>query len=562
MLTYYPLLTTSMYKLFSIIGLLFYGVSIVSTQFVEPPKDLKTVKGHANTTVRFKEVPHGICETHKGVKSFSGYVDTAEDEHMFFWFFESRNDPKNDPLTIWFNGGPGSSSMIGLFQEVGPCRMWPNGTLYDNEFSFNEVSNLLVIDQPVSTGFSYSKVGPVILDTNSGSIKTLEKENCPDYISVSEKCATLSIPESTKSPKSTKEAAPAVWKTIRGFLGAFPEYSRASLHIATESYGGHYAPVFGMHFLEQNDLKLDGTVPLHLESIMIGNGWYDPMVQYAAYYNFTVSPGNTYDLRPYDKTQENKLYNSIYGAGKCVDQLKDCYHTGSNKVCRKADNYCARNVEQYLNLLVRRDEYDIREMEPDPFPYGSYASYLNKPHVLTAIGAYQNYTESSNVVWDAFKTTGDDARRQGSTKYLKALLEHGVTVTLLAGDADYNCNWIGNEIIANKVGGLSIMKAGYQDILVSTSSVPGQVKQAGSFSFSRIYYSGHEVPFYQPQAALELHYRTVHGLDIATGKHKVTKDYITKGPLHSVFREGNSTVQFQRLPVDAIYSTDTYGPAK
>lgn len=83
-------------------------------QLPEEPTGIKTIETDNNVTIRYKEPK--ICETTEGVKSYSGYVDLAPDSHTFFWFFEARHDPENAPITLWLNGGPGSDSLIGLFQ--------------------------------------------------------------------------------------------------------------------------------------------------------------------------------------------------------------------------------------------------------------------------------------------------------------------------------------------------------------------------------------------------------------------------------------------------------------
>jgi carboxypeptidase C (cathepsin A) len=98
-----------------------------------------------------------ICETTPGVKSFSGYVhlppgaleDLGEQTdypiNTFFWFFESRKDPANAPLAIWMNGGPGSSSLLGLFVENGPCYVnEDSNSTRLSEWSWNNEGSLLI----------------------------------------------------------------------------------------------------------------------------------------------------------------------------------------------------------------------------------------------------------------------------------------------------------------------------------------------------------------------------------------------------------------------------------
>jgi hypothetical protein len=74
---------------------------------------------------------------------------------------------------------------------------------------------------------------------------------------------------------------------------------------------------------------------------------------------------------------------------------------------------------------------------PDPFPYEYYVSYLNTAEVQAAIGAYQNFSESSEAVYQAFTATGDDNREDGTIQAIKKLLDQGIYVFQYAGDADY-----------------------------------------------------------------------------------------------------------------------------
>ncbi|KAF7288068.1 hypothetical protein GWI33_000122 [Rhynchophorus ferrugineus] len=119
-------------------------------------------RGFSNREITFAQEARNAAEVHldafQDVVSYSGYfnVDKENNASLFFWYFPSANDYQNDPVVLWLQGGPGSSSLYGLFIENGPFAVESDGSVSLREYSWHKNHSLIFIDQPVGTGFSYT----------------------------------------------------------------------------------------------------------------------------------------------------------------------------------------------------------------------------------------------------------------------------------------------------------------------------------------------------------------------------------------------------------------------
>ena len=211
-------------------------------------------------------------------------------------FFEARNLPESAPLLLWLNGGPGCSSSGGLFFELGPCTITsPNSTVF-NPHSWNEHANIIFLDSPVGTGWSYASDGSTV--------------------------------------NSLAELATDVHAFLALFITNFPEYAKAPFHLAAESWGGHYAPNIASVIHRKN--KEPGMTKINLASVVIVNGLTEPLTQFASVPDYACGGAPYPPLDP--AGTECALLRKE--SPICSKLIQACYDFPSKLTCDPATQYC------------------------------------------------------------------------------------------------------------------------------------------------------------------------------------------------------------------------------
>ncbi|KAL8970015.1 MAG: hypothetical protein Q9197_004047 [Variospora fuerteventurae] len=541
-------------------------ITAFAQYFPPTPEDVTTIQSKFNNGISISYKEPGLCETTPGVRSYAGYEvhlppNTLDDVdeyqnytiNTFFWFFESRKDPANAPLSIWMNGGPGSSSMIGLFQEIGPCTI--NGDSNSttlNPWAWNNEVNMLYIDQPNQVGFSYdipsNGTNDLVEITLEDFSNGVPEQNNSFYV------GTFPSQNPRNTANSTTNAARALWHFAQTWF---------------QEYGGRYGPAFAAYFEEQNERIANETINevgeefiIHLDTLGIVNGCIDLLIQEPYYPEFAYN--NTYGIQSISESlYRQALDNWNRPDTGCRARILECQRlaaegdpdaTGDdatvNQACSDADKYCSDFVEAQYKDNSGRNFYDIASIDPTPFPPNYYLGYLAKNYVQGALGVPINYTQSTDGVREAFNSIGDYARvdmRGGQVQDLAYLLDSGIKVNLMYG--------LGAEAVSLQIpysGNAAFRAAGYADIVTNSTYTGGLVRQHGNLSFTRVFQAGHKLPSYQPETAYRIFTRAIFGQDIATGAVDVNAnpDYSTQGP--------SDTLSTRQAPPDRPYPDQCY----
>jgi hypothetical protein len=141
---------------------------------------------------------------------------------MFFWYFESRKDPQNAPLSLYLGGGPGASSLGGVTSENGPCYVnADSNSTRLNPHSWNNNVNMLYIDQPVQVGFSYDELVPSVLDLLTGAVAPSNESETANTTYVT---GILPSQRTGSTANTTMNAAKILWQFAQIWLQEFPEH--------------------------------------------------------------------------------------------------------------------------------------------------------------------------------------------------------------------------------------------------------------------------------------------------------------------------------------------------
>ncbi|KYQ52053.1 Retinoid-inducible serine carboxypeptidase, partial [Trachymyrmex zeteki] len=270
------------------------------------------------------------------------YVQVRPNANMFWWLYYTTakiNSYYDKPLLIWLQGGPGgSSTSYGNFEELGPFDV----NLNPRNYTWVKNYNVLFIDNPVGTGYSYVKSKSAYTRTNTQIAKDLVE-------------------------------------CMQGFYKELPKFEAVPTYITTESYGGKMGVEFALLWyrivkftcsMSVMQAQKAGTIKSNLKGIALGDSWISPIDSVMTWAPFLLNTGmvDTEGFKEIDAAAQ-KVKNNVE-LGNWRSATKEWANT-EMIVLKKTDNI------DFYNILAKQPPLWFYDYQNFSLLYKSVMMYLN-----------------------------------------------------------------------------------------------------------------------------------------------------------------------------------------
>jgi serine carboxypeptidase-like clade 1 len=442
-------------------------------------------------------------------RQYSGHLEVEPSMYMHYWFIESESaQSADDPILVWFNGGPGSSSLFGMLAENGPFVVGDaslQGPAYEatgvpqlfyNPQGWQTFSNYLAISMPPPVGFSYcDPAGP-------GG----DGYSCGNW-------------------NDTRTADVTHTFLEKWFTEAFPEFAGKDTYLTGESYAGVYVPRL------TQTLLADKSSVVNLKGIAVGDACMPP----ALCASYTPTTGPYYDLEKMHGMHafSTKLYDTIQTECSGID-LKELVPADAPAACTDAiaqvpdeiggyyeyayydDCYYQHDRRRLSSALPNHSSRDGGMMTPNGYQCGAENAellYLNQTAVRLAIGV-----DPDSFFFQADGGAGMNYTLDGTdlVSWMGSVAtdpEIDLRVLVYEGDADASINSFAAEAWVTGLN-LTEVEAWRPWTTDGCRAMGGAVvRYEGDFDFLMVRGSGHMVPEFKPLAAHEFMKQWITGKD-------------------------------------------------
>eukprot|EP01123_Difflugia_compressa_P004776 TRINITY_DN16288_c0_g1_i1.p1 TRINITY_DN16288_c0_g1~~TRINITY_DN16288_c0_g1_i1.p1 ORF type:complete len:425 (-),score=71.35 TRINITY_DN16288_c0_g1_i1:18-1292(-) len=390
-----------------------------------------------------------------------GYVTVRDNANLFWWLYGRSDSLKRDasPLVVWLQGGPGASGTgFGNFEEIGPLDV----NLQPRPINWVQSANIMFIDSPVGTGYSYT--------TSDDAYCTTDEQVGIDLVVL-----------------------------LQHFLEKYPLFKANPFWIFCESYGGKEATSFGVAVVQAIQ---KGTLNVNFKGVALGDSWISPVDFVLAYtdYLLSVSEIDNLGYEIVNKTAHDVL-NAVTASK--WDEATSLWSDNQNAIGSATVGI------NFYNILDRSSSDYLKQPSSRWFkPHAHLNKYYQDPLTDLMNGKIrQKLNIPQNVTWggqsgEVFtKMTG--VFMKPYVEQVDFLLVHGFQVVVYSGNLDLICCTPGTLTWMSKLKwpGYSQFEKSPRNSFVANSLIAGFSKTYQNLSFFTILSAGHMVPADQPSAA-------------------------------------------------------------